>query len=164
MAGFLENWIRGLAAAAILAAVMLICTPKGSVRQVVKLVCGALLTFVLLSPLKELNIDRLSEFISKARYDGRQLAASAENESELIMKLIIEDETAAYILDKASKLGIVEPEVKVTVKEGESCPYPYSVEISCNASEGLKDELSSLIEGELGIPRDRQIWNTALTD
>jgi stage III sporulation protein AF len=159
MSDFLGSWIKALAAAAIFASVMLAVTPKGAVRQTVKLICGALLTFALLSPLKSLNFDKLAEFISKARLDGREIAASSEKEAALLMKLIIEEETEAYILDKAEALGISGLQVEVSVKEGGQYPYPYSAKIACGASREQKSELSSLIEGELGIPADRQLWS-----
>ena len=122
MSDFLGNWIKGIAAAAIFSSVMLTVTPKGSVKQVVKLVCGALLTFVLLSPLKSLNMDKLSEFISKTKLQGQEIVASSENEADLIMKHIIEDETEAYILDKASKLGITEIKAEVGARQGTKYP------------------------------------------
>ncbi len=159
MSGFLGGWIKGLAAAAIFASVMLAVVPKGSFRQVAKLICGALLTFALLSPLKTLNFDKLAEFISKARLDGREIAASSEKEAVLLMKLIIQEETEAYILDKAAALGISGMQVEVTVKEGGQYPYPYSAKITCRASQEQINNLASLIEGELGIPADRQIWS-----
>lgn len=162
MGSFLESWIRGLAAAAIFSAAMLALAPKGSARRIVKLVCGALLTFVLLSPLKELSYDRLAEFIAETRLEGREIAASSEYEADLLMKLIIEDETEAYILDKAAKLGISVAKVEVALRDGAEYPYPWSAVISCEADAAQKDELSAFLEGELGIPKDRQAWNEGI--
>jgi stage III sporulation protein AF len=159
MTDFLHNWIKGLAAAALFSSVMLMLTPKGNVKQIVKLVCGALITFVLLSPLTKLNFDALAEFIALTKLEGKEIASSTEYETQLLMKLIIEEETQAYILDKALKLGIENLKVKVTVSSGENCPYPYSVELSGVETAAAKEELSSYIEGELGIPKERQSWD-----
>jgi stage III sporulation protein AF len=159
MTEFLHNWIKGLAAAALFSSVMLTLTPKGNVKQIVKLVCGALLTFVLLSPLTKVNFDSLSEFIARTKLEGREISSTSEYETQLLMKLIIEEETQAYILDKALKLGIEDLKVKVTAKTGDKYPYPYSAELSTGTKGSLREELTSYIEGELGIPRERQSWD-----
>ena len=69
----------------------------------------------------------------------------------------IEAELASYIWDKAQALGL-DCQVSVTVESGEDgVPLPRSVTVTGTYSE----ELSQIIETDLGIPRDHQNWQEA---
>ena len=70
------------------------------------------------------------------------------------MGTIIAEKTAAYIWDKADELGL-SCTVEVTVAVGESgIPLPDTAVITGPYS----GELAALIQEEVGIPAEKQIW------
>jgi len=154
------QWVMGLAASALLTSLALAVTPKGRVRDVLKLVCGAVMVIALVSPL--LRFDLASFSINAERF-REELGAVQDNVSETGKRLtrdIIEKECAAYILDKAQVLGLSVQRVSVTAKWGdEEVFYPYEARIEARLDEAQKGALSRAIEAELGIPPERQFWN-----
>ena len=78
-----------------------------------------------------------------------------EIEQQKEMQALIEQETAAYISDKAQDMGL-ECRVTVRCKVGEEgVPYPDSVTVEGAASE----ELRRWITRELNIPSERQVFH-----
>ena len=59
---------------------------------------------------------------------------------------------------QAAKQGLPELEVRVTLAYGEEVPYPWSAEL-WPGSPGETVGLEDVLEGELGIPRKRQVWH-----
>lgn len=117
---------------------------------------GLLLTFVILSPVDGIRLDRLSDAVRHYEMTGRNqtqegiyLAAVAEEE-------IIKQRTAAYILDKAQDLH-AEVDVKVTLADG-TPPVPESVMVEGKISPYSKTRLQKIIEDDLGITKEQQIW------
>ena len=88
-----------------------------------------------------------------------EVVGSAEESANRLSRSIIEEETAAYIWDKAQAAGLAPEEVTVTVKWGDtSCWYPYEVRLRTDAPPDAKARLTEILASELGIPRERQHW------
>lgn len=80
--------------------------------------------------------------------------ADYEAERTTALGTIIAEKTAAYIWDKADELGL-SCTVEVTVAVGESgIPLPDTAVITGPYS----GELAALIQEEVGIPAEKQIW------
>ena len=78
--------------------------------------------------------------------------------NERLSKVIIEEQSEAYILDKATSLDMdVTAEVEARRGDGELW-YPYEATLSGEYTDAQKNELSELIEAELAIPAQRQNW------
>ena len=158
MIGTLQIWVKTLAAASLIAAGALALTPKGAAKSAVRLCAALLLLAVLLGPVRELRLEDLAEAIAAQRLKGRDLSSSVQADTELLYHVIIQEETEAYILDKAALLGMESMTVEVTLKEGEACPYPWSAALQGDASREQRELLADCLEGELGIPKERQRW------
>ena len=135
-------------------------TPRGRVRNVTKLVCGIVAIITLIKPAVGFDFGAYS--LNLARY--REAIAGREeklhNANERLLRTIIEEECAAYILDKAQVLSARAELVAVTAKWGvEGFWYPYEVRLKLHGGEREKELLSGLIEAELGIPWERQYWS-----
>ena len=65
MTELLRRWILGLAGTAIICAAAAALTPKGQVKKVVQLLCGAVMTVALLSPLLEPDLGDYGLNLSK---------------------------------------------------------------------------------------------------
>jgi hypothetical protein len=157
----LRAWVMGLAGAAVVTGLALSLTPKGRVRSVVRLICGAVMIIALVKPVLEFDFDAYSLGLARYRADMERITESARETSDRLQRTIIEEECSAYILDKAHILGLDCTKAEVTVKWGdEGYWYPYEAHLQINGPQEQLNRLAGLIEAELGIPRERQHWNS----
>lgn len=160
MIELIKNWVISLAAAALISGVARSLAPQGKMRRVVSLVCGFLTVAVMLGPLREFDLGRYAEFMVEFNSRTQAYGLDLENENARLVKAIIEEQSAAYILDKAIQLGIVNPKAAVETKHGEGdYPYPWSVTLGGEATAEQKELLGRYMEAELGIPAERQYWS-----
>ena len=117
---------------------------------------GIFLSFVMLAPVGKWDFDSVTAFTQAFEHaaeaatdDGLKMAAEAERD-------IIQEEVSAYILDKATQLRM-ELTVDVVLSDG-IIPVPESVKVTGSAPPFAKGQLQRIIEMELGIPKERQIW------
>lgn len=155
MTELLRDWVLGLAGTAAFCAVATMLTPKGRVRQVVQLLTGLLMALALLQPLLRPELGELSLDLSKYRAQAEQLTQSGQELRQSLDRSIIEEQTEAYILDKAQSLGAAVVGAKVSLQwSTEGFWYPTEVTL-----QGTYDAaLSRLLEAELGIPAAAQRW------
>lgn len=158
MTELLRQWILGLSTAAIITAGAQRLTPAGPVKKVLQLVCGIVLTSVLLSPLGELDMERYSLSLASYHELAAELTAELEEGEKRMDRLYIEEQCAAYILDEAHALGL-EGRVEVSAKWRDDCWVPWEVRISMNGTEQQHIRLRRQIEAELGIAEERQSWD-----
>ena len=153
----LRQYILSVAAAAILCAVMRDILPaKGTTGSLLKLISGIFLTFVVISPVKDIRIPDLYAYITTFSAQGDTFSAQGEDLSADAMASIIKDRTEAYILDKAGSLsGALTVEVSLT---DDPIPVPAAVQITGTVSPYVRSALETMIERELGIAKEDQIW------
>jgi stage III sporulation protein AF len=157
---FAREWVRAIAGTAMICAAASALTPKGKVRNVVRLVCGVVLIIALLNPLLGKSLPGLSLDMAEYRKRAEDIIGAAEEKENGLSRSIIEDELAAYILDKAKSLDVEVWSVEVSAKWGdEGCWYPYEVYIIAELPLREKYLLSNSIEAELGVPEERQYWS-----
>lgn len=130
--------------------------PKAASTKLIQFAGGIFLMFVLIQPVSQLDLvgflDSVSSFSPEMEFDTDRAMDTARNS----MAEIIIRETEAYILDKAQALGLT-PEVFVTVSE-DAIPVPKAVRIICSCGNGDMQRLQAIIEEDLGIPKEKQIW------
>lgn len=161
MIDMIRGWLLGIVGAAILSAIAMSLTPKGRVRDVTRLVCGIVMALSLIQPVLKLDFDAYSLNLSEYRGAADSITDSIQENNDRLSRLIIEEECAAYILDKAQVLGLTAVTASVTAKWGdEGCWYPYEAMLDIQGAQSDKDRLAAIIESELGIPRERQSWST----
>ena len=110
---------------------------------------------VLIRPIPGVDFQQLQLDLSdyEAAVSERQAELQQAEQEDMIQ--LIESRTGAYISDKAKALGL-SVEVRVNTKTGpEGVPIPVSVQLRGPYSEPL----AAYIEEELGITRERQVWN-----
>jgi len=158
MIELIRSWLIGVTCAAAIVALAERLTPAGTVRKIGKLTGGLVLLLALLRPIMGLDMDRFSAILTSYQVDLETSTMDLGVENALLMKNIIEQETGAYILDKAQELGI-QCEVEVHAQAGEAegeCPIPYSVTIRGPLSPEQRSALTRYIEAQLAIPEQRQ--------
>ena len=158
MTQWLRQWILGLAGAAALCAAALALTPPGRVQRVQKLVCSTVMLLALISPLYSLDTGALARAMARSRETELALSQQAEQAAQRLRRSIIEEECAAYILDKAAETGITLDAASVTARWDED-GFWYPWEARLDGADGSKKQLAPVIEAQLGIPEARQYWS-----
>lgn len=155
----LKDWIIGLCAASIIVSAAVTLTPDGNMKKTVRFIGGLILFIVIIQPVISFDMDAMAfnTMQYRADYEGYEDKLIFVNSAHT--KLIIEDRTRTYILQKAELLGL-DCEVEVRARtEGDGYPYPYSLTGSYLGGEKELGELKRYIESELAIPAERQEWS-----
>ena len=142
-------------------AVSLLCAvadalmPPGAVRRVGKLVCGLVLLGAVLSPIAGLDVEGGQRWLEGYLDSVQNREDELEKTVESQMKGIIEQEYAAYIVDKAAELGW-NCTARVECRLSEDGLYlPVRAETAGPLSWDARTRLSRIIAEDLGISEDR---------
>lgn len=130
--------------------------PEGAVKRVGKLVCGMVLLCAVLEPLLGLDLSA-GEYMIRSYLEGisrEELRLDQEVDSQ--MKDIIEEECAAYIVDKAAQLGVSCRAWVICESDENGIPVPWSARVSGDLTQAERDALSQMMEEDLTIPDVRQ--------
>ena len=138
-------------------AVLYLC-PEGSVRRVLKLLCTAILTAAVLSPLRTFDYDLLSLEEARFAVAETEISNRAELTGDRMKKLLMQDNCKNYILMQGQELGLNINKAVIEVRQDENGQWlPYAAEIDAVGLSAAAEELSRLLNSELGIPTERQV-------
>lgn len=163
MMGAVRGWLLAVIGASLICALADALMPQGAVRRVGKLVCGLVLLAAVLSPLTRLDIADgqrwLEDYLDYLdSLDNREAELTETVNSQ--MKVIIEQEYAAYIVDKAAQLGLTcSVQVECGLSE-EGLYLPARARVSGALTERERDQIVRLIGTDLGIPESEQLYMT----
>ena len=87
---------------------------------------------------------------------AQEAATAGEQQAKSALRESIKQRTEAYILDKAKTLA-AQVAVEVTLSN-EAIPVPIAVRISGNISPYARMQLQTILQEELGIPKEAQAW------
>ncbi|MEI3140271.1 MAG: hypothetical protein V8S34_00960 [Lawsonibacter sp.] len=96
----------GVIAAAILCTIAQDLSPKGSVKQVGRLVCAMVLLCVVLSPIKTLDVAAGGQWLTDYRAALADSRAALAEQGEEIKMAVIAEKYRAYIESKGAQLGL----------------------------------------------------------
>ena len=158
--GAVRSWLLTVIGASLICALADALMPPGAVRRVGKLVCGLVLLGAVLSPLTEVDLPGGQRWV--ADYLA-SLEAREEDLTETVnsqMKVIIEQEYAAYIVDKAAQLGVAcSVQVECALSE-EGLYLPARVRVSGALTERERTQVAQMMEEDLGVPQSEQLYIT----
>lgn len=129
---------------------------KSATGTLIRLMGGLLLSFVILSPVTDWNFDDIATFTESFEAAGSLAAEAGSKLASEEAGLIIKEELSAYILDKAAALQ-TDLQIEILLSS-DTVPTPESVTLRGAASPYAKEVLQKILEEELGIPKERQIW------
>lgn len=158
MMGALKEWLLSVTAAAILCALAQGLIPPGPVRRVGRLTAGLVMAAALLAPLASLRGVDPEQWLEN--WQPQEEVQDLEKQRDETMKTIIEEECGAYIVDKAAQLGADCQVQVVCAPEGEGVFLPWQVIITGDLSPGQQEQLTAQIQEELGVPPERQQYET----
>lgn len=153
---FLRQYILSIVAASVITGVVMGFQQGGTLKQLLKMICGLFLAFMVISPVRRLDVEDFFITADGAADTGEDIAAMGEEMAAEAVADIIKAETEAYILDKAAQLN-VSLDVQVTVSGGDP-PVPAEVRLEGSVSPYARQQLEAILSRELGIPKEHQIW------
>lgn len=161
MMDLIRSWLVGITCAAMIVALCESLSPTGAVRKVGRLTGGLVLLLAIIQPVMKLDTRDLAGLLAQYRAEAAGYSTQLETENERLMKTIIEEQTGAYILDKAAALGAdCQVSVSAQTREEGAYPVPETVTVIGNLSEIQRTALSRSIETDLAIPAERQTYMT----
>lgn len=152
----MNEWLRSVIGTSLLASAALLLCPEGRVKGVTKLLCALVCCLALAQPVLELDPGTLSAGMAAYRQKAEELTQQEEEAAKLVQRTYIQDECEAYILSQAQSLGLSVPGAEVLARwdREQGLWYPWQVTVPA-VYDGA---LAAVIEGELGIPEERQQW------
>lgn len=152
---WLENYGLSIISAALVAAIIGGSFQKQDTAGVlVKMIGGLFLAFTVIQPLASPTITDLGAYMDAFSESGADAAEEGENLAMDAYCSYIKSETEAYILDKAQRYGATLT-VEVELDDGQ---LPCRATIRGNVSPYAKQSLAEMIEDELGISKEDQLW------
>ena len=158
--GAVRGWLLAVIGASLICALADALMPPGAVRRVGRLVCGLVLLGAILSPLTQLDLPGgqrwLEDYLASLEAREEDLTETVNSQ----MKVIIEREYAAYIVDKAARLGLTcDPRVECGLSE-EGLYLPVRVRVTGALTEEERARIAGMIAEDLGVPESEQLYIT----
>lgn len=158
MIGAARSWLLAVIAVSLLCGVADALMPPGAVKRVGRLVCGLVLIGAVLSPVASLDVDGgrkwLDSYLASVQYKEAELEDTVNSQ----MKIIIEQEYAAYIVDKAAELGWT-CQARVECEASADGLYlPVRTAVAGLQTASAQERLICVIAEDLGVPVELQIY------
>lgn len=162
MTELVRQWLLGVACTALILAVADSMAPVGSVKKVCRMAGGLALLLAAVGPLLRLDSGVLSAMLEGYQAQVRSYEETLEEQNNLFYQTIIEESTAAYIVDKAEEMGIsCQAEVTFSYDE-DGVPCPWEVTARGDWTDEAREALERLLEDDLGVPPQRQHYEERL--
>lgn len=155
MIGALREWLTSIVVVTMLLSVAQTLIPEGTIRKIAFFTGGLILLAALLQPVLRTDLGRLRLDLSDYAGAIEDCRAELDGAGKEELAGLIAERTAAYISDKANTLGLTVTARVETETGTDGVPVPVAVRLEGERSEAL----TAYIEGELGIPRERQVWH-----
>ena len=156
MDGISGYLIRIICAAVIYAVVTHLTNSNKTQAAILKIMSGVFMLLTVLSPLRNLDIDTLTDWELPGSPEAQAAIALGKDGAKTELRKSIKEQLEAYILQEASHYG-AELSVEIVLDDGDY-PEPESVTVSGNISPYAKRQISAMLETQLGIPKEAQQW------
>lgn len=151
----LGEYIVSVCAAAFICGILNSMAPKGTAKEVLKLVGGLFLTFTVIRPVADIQIPELAEVTENWQQEAWDAAQAGE---EMALQSAVESITQqleAYILDKANALRLT---LTVEVSLEEDSLMPDMVRLTGDASPYARQQMLTYLQKELGFSEEDILW------
>lgn len=125
--------------------------------SLMKFITGLVMTIAVISPILNSNFTILEEYMESIQVMRSDVVWEGESMARNAVQDIIKQEAEAYILDRATALDAAVT-VQVTLSEDDP-PVPVSATVTGEVSPYVKKQLSEVMQEELGISKEQQIWS-----
>ncbi len=149
-----RQYVVCVVAAALICGVLSSFFEEGAGKTLIRMLCGLFLTVTALSPIVNMDLSALTAYGTQYFDVGDEAASRGEKMAQDAKLAIIKQQMEAYILDKASQLD-ADVTVEVTVGEDQTI---VEVKFSGHISPYARMCLEEILESDLGITKENQIW------
>ena len=125
-------------------------------KDVIKLITGLMVTISVLKPVMNKDAITLDKFWNRISADSSYAVSQGQEAAAHAHGAYIIETMESYISSRAEEMG-AEVTAQVTLQEG-TIGQPKEVTLSGRVSPYLKNRICQMIETELGIEKDQQIW------
>ena len=137
-------------------------TDDRGAEHIMRILCTSILLICVLEPVRRMDFDSFSLDMAQYRAKEEEILQNGRDMSAKLNREIIENEYAAYIMEKAEEMGVDVSSVIVKTKwDTEGIWVPHEAYIEYENDGRRAESLRKLIELRLGIPEERQIWTAA---
>ena len=153
----IKGYILSIVGVAIVCAVAKSLINKNTATgQTISLLCGILMAITIAAPLVNVSFQNLTGYWDEITASGNVYTEEGKTSAEDSMSGIIKEQTEAYILDKANRMGL---QIAVEVElDADNNTFPCGVTISGAVSPYSREVMSAYIEENLGIAKEHQEW------
>ena len=153
----MRQYLLSLITSALLCSVVYgLLDKKSGYFPIIKLICGLFITVTAISPLTNISIPDISGYIGDTKFDANRFINEGQTATYESIASIITANLESYILDVANEIG-ADIQVQI-ILDDQTPPSPHSVKIMGNVSPYKKQQIQQIIEKQLGIPEEHQIW------
>lgn len=151
--------LRELCVLAVFCGAALRLAPDGSVRRVMNVLVTAVLLIALLGVVEGFDKDTLHVETARVRENEQRFSLSAGEARRRLDRLVIEEELAAYIQNKAGEKGLRVERTEITLRwETEGFWLPDQVKLFGTGDADAKARLLGELRAELGLSGERLRW------
>ena len=129
---------------------------KGAIASILKLISGLVLALVIVAPWTDLQLSDIEYTLSYTEADAAALVNDGQQLAQSEISKYIITKTTAYILDKASILGL---NISVDIELTEDTPPSIQkITIAGLTSPYAKKRLAQIISDDLGVTEENLVW------
>ena len=121
-----------------------------------KMLTGLFLALTILRPLGDLRMNDLWQILPDVSADAEQVVAEGQANYRKELSRCIKERVQTYILDKGAQLGL-SLSVEVELSD-DPIPKPLRVRLRGDVSPYAKGRLQQILQEDLGIRKENQIW------
>ena len=151
-----EYVIQVTATALICAVVFRLARGSGGTKMIIRLLCGIVLSCSIIQPVKQLEFSPFEELNRTFRQEADRAVEQGKIASAAAWADSITQGVEAYILEKTKAMHL-DMIVEVELADDE-VPTPVGVRMVGKVAPYAKSVLSDMIEQDLNIPKEQQIW------
>ena len=152
----MQDYIYGIICACLICGIYLGFAPGNGASSVyARLLVGMVMVMVFIAPLQTFQIQDIAGWMEAYEQEASMAANFGQAAAKTQREEIITEQTRAYILDKATSLGL---DISVEISLDEEMGCPWEVRLEGAASPYAKGRLGNIIAQELAVPEERQIW------
>lgn len=130
---------------------------KGGIGSIIRFISGLTLVTVIISPWVDVRLSDFSSHLAATQANASIIVQDGQNAARSEISSYIKTQIQAYILDKATFLGL-DLAVDVNLTE-DSPPTICSITIAGDASPYAKQRLKQIIEEDLSVAEECLIWS-----
>lgn len=152
----LQQYLYSFLCACMICAILKSVTKESCFQKQISLLCGIFLTTTLTAPLFHVSIPSFDDWMLSLHAASEAISDEGAQMTNDSLSQVIQEEVSAYIISKAREIGCeLTPAIQVST---EFPPVIRNVTITGAIEEPQRRILENILEAELGIAKEQQIW------